>query len=206
MECLEKLSSNSAGADKCPRCSVNKKRTACTCEYAWDHYFDSIYSFFDFNEQIQHIVHHVKYKGKKSLAFYLGKEYAAFIPDSFFTEAQGVIPVPLHYFRKLKRGYNQAEYFAQGIIKGRKEPLPFLRQALIRTRHTKTQTQFTRNERKNNLSGAFSVPESKKGLISGKRLILIDDVITTGATADICSKVLMDAGAGSVKVISLARA
>lgn len=204
-ECIQKLSSNNHRREACPRCSINKKKSTCTCQYAWDHYFQSIYSLFDFDELVQHIIHHIKYKGKKSLAFYLGKEYGAVIPDQFFEGIEGIIPVPLHFFRKMKRGYNQAEYFAQGIIHARNQHIPFLKNTLRRIKHTKTQTQFTREERKLNLSDAFAVNRECVDLIHGKKLILVDDVVTTGATTDICAQALCSAGAESVTVISIAR-
>jgi ComF family protein len=204
-ECIDKLVSNNHDREVCPRCSINKKKSTCTCQYAWDHYFQSVYSLFDFDEQVQHIIHHIKYKGKKSLAFYVGKEYGSFIPDPFFEGIDSIIPVPLHFFRKMKRGYNQAEYFAQGIIQARNQHIPFLKNALRRIKHTKTQTQFTREERKQNLSEAFAVNPESIDLIRGKKLILVDDVVTTGATTDICARVLCSAGALSVTVISIAR-
>jgi predicted amidophosphoribosyltransferase len=126
---------------------MNRKKHECTCEFAWDHHFEKIFSLFDFDETVQDIAHQFKYKGKKSLAFFLGKEYSHFIPDDYFAAIDAVLSVPLHFLRKLERGYNQAEYFAKGIVNATDLNLPYLNNVLIRSKHTKTQTKLNRDER-----------------------------------------------------------
>ena len=204
-ECKEKLEKNRAERDACPRCSHNRKIEKCSCDIAWDHYFETIFSLFDFDETVQNIAHQIKYKGKKNLAYHMGKYYASTIPGSFFNNADGILPVPLHFIRKLNRGYNQAEFFARGISSGINHHLPNVNNVLIRVKNTKTQTKLDKEERQKNLSNAFTVNSKNSGSIIGKMLILVDDVVTTGATTDLCSKVLIDAGAQAVRVISLAR-
>lgn len=204
-ECKEKLEKNRSERDACPRCSHNLKIEKCTCNIVWDHYFETVFSLFDFDETVQHIAHQIKYKGKKSLGYHMGSYYASTIPNSFFDNIEGILPVPLHFIRKMKRGYNQAEFFARGIINGIEHNLPYFNNVLIRVKNTKTQTKLDKEERQKNLSNAFTVNSKNSGYINGKRLILIDDVVTTGATTDLCTKVLIDAGARVVRVISLAR-
>jgi len=203
--CMQKLEKNIADRDPCPKCSNNRKKQPCSCAVAWDHYSDTIVSFFDFDETIQHIAHHFKYSGKKRLAWYMGKEFSRRIPENFLAGMDGITAVPLHFLRKMKRGYNQAEFFARGIVSGLNNRLPFLHNVMQRVKHTRTQTKLNRDERHTNLSNAFVVPSAKAALIRNKSLILVDDVVTTGATTDVCSQVLLSAGVKSVRVISLAR-
>ena len=105
----------------------------------------------------------------------------------------------------MKRGYNQAEHFARGVIAGLDTPLPYLGSSIRRARHTKTQTKLNKEQRQKNLKGAFTVDEKRAALVRNKRLVLVDDVVTTGATTAACAEVLMKAGAASVRVLSLAR-
>jgi len=204
-ECKGKLERNRAARDACPRCSHNRNREKCTCHIAWDHYSETIFSFFDFDETVQNIAHEIKYGGKKRLAYYMGTCYAPVIPRSLFETIDGILPVPLHFLRKMKRGYNQAEFFARGIINGIDRKVPCLNNVLLRVKNTKTQTKLDKEERQQNLSNAFTVNEKSVGCIKGKGFVLVDDVVTTGATTDLCTKVLLDAGAKTVRVVSLAR-
>ncbi len=204
-ECVEKLEQNIANRDPCPRCSQNRKIRECACHIAWDHYFERAFSIFDFDETVQHIAHHIKYKGKSRLAYDVGKEYARLIPDTFFDGIDIIISVPLHFFRKMKRGYNQAEYLAKGIIEGSRRKVPYRDDILLRTRHTKTQTKLNKEQRQKNLANAFAVNPRTGNSIRGKKLALVDDVVTTGATTDLCTRVLLDAGVEEVRVVSMAR-
>jgi ComF family protein len=203
--CLQSLEKNLENRFPCPRCSHNQKLENCTCTIAWDHYFERAFSFFDFDETVQHCAHHIKYKGKKGLAWYLGKQYAYTIPEEMVLHSDLIVPVPLHFFRKMKRGYNQADYFARGMAEGLLFKLPLLHNGLVRVRNTHTQTKLNKAQRQKNLEQAFAINPRHQEQIQGKNIILVDDVVTTGATADICTKVLLDAGAAMVRVISLAR-
>lgn len=205
VECKEKLEKNRAERDACPRCSHNRKIEKCTCDIVWDHYFETVFSFFDFDETVQSIAHQIKYRGKKSLAYYMGKQYASMIPSTFFDTIDGILSVPLHFLRKMKRGYNQAEYFAIGIINGIAREIPYIDNVLLRVKNTKTQTKLDKEERQKNLSDAFVVNSKNIDYINGKGIILVDDVVTTGATTDLCTKVLLSAGARAVRIISLGR-
>jgi len=115
-----------------------------------------------------------------------------------------VVPVPLHPLRHLKRGYNQADYFARGILfnNGTCDYFP---DVLKRKRWTKTQTKLSRERRHNNMEGAFCVPLSQRVRVRDKTVVVVDDVVTTGATVSACAQALLDAGTAKVRVLSLAR-
>ncbi len=118
-------------------------------------------------------------------------------------EADALIPVPLHYTRLVRRRYNQAVLIANEISMA--TDLPVLSHVLKRIRATPSQGHLSPTERRKNVRAAFAVPEKYKAQVKGKNLILIDDVFTTGATAEECTKALKKAGAARVDVLTLAR-
>ncbi len=109
-----------------------------------------------------------------------------------------VVPVPLHSKRLAERGFNQAQFLGGRVAKEMGWPLEHF---LYRSRETKTQTNLTREQRRMNVSSAFAC----KGDVAGKNILLVDDVITTGATLEECAKVLKRAGAKRVKALVVAR-
>jgi len=118
--------------------------------------------------------------------------------------ADYIVPVPLHWLRKYKRGYNQAEWFARGIIGDRNKPV-LITSGLYRKRKTRTQVKLDKAERQKNVQGAFGITNSLKQIIKGKDILLVDDVITTGATTAACAETLLEGGCKKVRVLSLAR-
>jgi ComF family protein len=117
--------------------------------------------------------------------------------------ADALVPVPLHRRRLFHRRYNQAALLAQEI--GRLSGKPVLFDALQRVRATPAQGHLTRAERRKNVKGAFRLDPAQKAAIEGKTILLIDDVMTTGATINECARVLIDAGAKNAFALSLAR-
>lgn len=115
----------------------------------------------------------------------------------------GIVAVPLHRWRLIRRRYNQSALLAEGLARLMHKPV--LRGALGRTRHTRQQAGLTREERLTNVEGAFAVPLRHAGKVQGKRLLLVDDVLTTGATLNACTEALLAAGAAEVRVLTLAR-
>ena len=113
---------------------------------------------------------------------------------------EGLVPVPLHWRRRWERGFNQAEVLARAV--GRRHGLPVLRRALVRVRPTPLQ-QGDVEARRRNVREAFAV--RAPGVVRDRRLLLVDDVFTTGATCNACARVLLDAGAAEVGVLTLAR-
>jgi ComF family protein len=111
------------------------------------------------------------------------------------------MPVPLHTRRLRERGFNQSLLLARQVSRKRSIPLNFT--ALWRSRQTQPQTQLSGPERQKNVRGAFEVRNAEA--VAGKRVLLIDDVFTTGATVQECAKALLDAGAERVDVLTLAR-
>lgn len=118
-------------------------------------------------------------------------------------EADAVAPVPLHPLRLLKRRYNQAAEIARPLAK--REGLTYLPDVLIRARATESQAGKSGSGRRRNVAGVFAVPEARRALVEGRRILLIDDVMTTGATAEGCARALRKAGAARVDVAVVAR-
>ena len=118
-------------------------------------------------------------------------------------EADALVPVPLHRWRLFRRRYNQSALLAQAAARATR--LPVLADALQRTRNTPTQGTRTRLGRFDNVRGAFRVRPAREAQVAGRRLILVDDVMTTGATVEACAAVLLRAGAAHVDVLTLAR-
>jgi len=119
------------------------------------------------------------------------------------SQADAVAPVPLHPLRLLHRRYNQAAELARPLA--RRHGLAFLPDALIRGRATESQGGKSGSGRRRNVAGAFRVPDRKRRQVEGRRILLIDDVLTTGATAEACAKALLAAGAIQVDLAVVAR-
>ena len=115
---------------------------------------------------------------------------------------QAVVPVPLHPKRLRERGFNQALSLARFV--SRFHSIPLDRSNLVRVRWTNTQVGLSERKRKENVKGAFLV--KKERYFQNKHLLLVDDVYTSGSTVDECAKVLLNAGARSVQILTLARA
>lgn len=118
-------------------------------------------------------------------------------------DADLAIPVPLHRHRLIARRYNQAALMAQEL--GRVAGLPVLVDGLVRTRATPSQGRMNRAQRERNVAGAFAVPAARAARIDNARIVLVDDVMTTGATLTACIRPLLSAGAANVDVLTLAR-
>ncbi len=162
--------------------------------------FTSLY-IFQKDQPLQDLVHHLKYKGSFRVGIFLGeligKELQKIIDE---WNSDIIVPVPLHHLKKAERGYNQAYYICKGIRKFYKFKVES--SILKRNKYTESQTTMDLKERKNNIENAFHIKKPK--LIKSKKIIVVDDVITTGATVTECGKLLLDAGAEKVFALSLA--
>ncbi len=118
-------------------------------------------------------------------------------------DADAIVPVPLHRRRLLVRRYNQAALLALAL--GRLAGKPVAVDALRRTRATPSQGRLGRGQRERNVRGAFAVSDNRRDLIDGKRMLLVDDVLTTGATLSACARALLHGGAAQVDALTLAR-
>ena len=114
-----------------------------------------------------------------------------------------IVPVPLHRWRLLKRRYNQSAMLAVAI--GRTSAKDVCLDAILRTRSTPPQGHMARDDRAQNVKGAFTINPQRTEAVRGKNILLIDDVMTTGATLNACTDTLMDAGAKNVDVLTIAR-
>lgn len=142
----------------------------------------------------------LKYNGSLGLVPILAGLLSDFWPDLNW-DADLIIPVPLSEKRRAHRGFNQSELIAGAF--GSRIGIPIEARALAKVRHTAQQVGLNADERRENLHGAFA---AEKGLVQGRRVLLLDDVMTTGTTFAECSAVLLDAGAASVHCISVATA
>ena len=148
-------------------------------------------------------IHHFKYNKKIEIGESLGKMMTQYNYDSLdITDHSLLMPVPLHILRLKKRGFNQALILAKHIA--RKFSLPVDFTTLIRHVDTKPQVNLGKSERRRNIKGAFTVSQEEK--IRGEKILLVDDVYTTGSTVRECSRVLIEKGAKKVSVLTLARA
>ena len=150
----------------------------------------------------QKLIHQIKYQGRKEAAKELGAWYGFQLKNDGFslTENDVLIGVPLHKSRLLQRGYNQADWIAQGLSESLS--LPYSTDILVRISFNESQTRKSRVERWENVKSVFEVSDATK--IQGKRAIIVDDVLTTGATIEACAVELLKAGCTSVGVITLA--
>lgn len=159
--------------------------------------------FFSKNEIIQQCLHEIKYQNNVFLAHQLGEVFGkSLVASPFFSKLDMIIPVALHKTKLKKRGYNQSERIAQPIASALK--IPMYSNVLFRTHNTESQTKKHRMERWQNMEGKFEVKD--KAMIAGKHILLIDDVVTTGATLEASAQVLIDSGAKvSIAVLAFAR-
>lgn len=159
------------------------------------------YLYFQKGSTVQHLLHLLKYKGKEEIGVRLGQWYGLDLKFAApFRDAGLIIPVPLHPAKKRKRGYNQSEAFAEGlasVMTGRLET-----RALYRRVNTKTQTRKSRYDRWENVENIFAVRNPEK--LRYQHVLLVDDVLTTGATLEACARALLDVPGVKVSVVTIA--
>jgi len=148
------------------------------------------------------MVHALKFHDRVDLAPVMGR-WMARAAAPLLADAELIVPVPLHWRRSFSRRYNQAGALAREI--GRRSHVPVARDALQRIRPTEHQIGLSRAERAANVQGAFKVPPERKAEVQGRRILLIDDVLTSGATVDACARALLRARAKAVDVAVFAR-
>lgn len=145
--------------------------------------------FFSRESVLQRLVHKFKYDGNKEIGFQLGRLMGSSLKKSGRFSVNALIPLPLFAAREKKRGYNQSLILCEGIAE--EFQLPILQHIITRPDHTETQTHKGRIERWKNIEGKFSLIDPSS--ISGKHLLLVDDVVTTGATLESCGAELLKA-------------
>ena len=153
--------------------------------------------------KVQHLLHALKYKQQPEIGQALGRLYANYLLLSDYEKAFDIIlPVPLHSLRKRQRGYNQSEEFGKGLSEGL--GIPCTDTVLERRLQTSTQTKKSKISRWTNVSDVFHlrVPEA----VHNKRVLLVDDVMTTGATLEACGRVIVDGKCKSLSIACIAAA
>ncbi|MGL4630223.1 MAG: ComF family protein [Leadbetterella sp.] len=165
-----------------------------------------IYCYLSFakNNVVQNLLHALKYRNKSELGKMLGRWYSQDLKNiGIHTKLDFVIPIPLHIKRKEERNYNQSEVFAQGLSEGLS--CPILEDALIKTQNNLSQTHAkSRWLRFKNTEGVFSISDPDR--IKGKRIALVDDMLTTGSTLEEAGRILIENGCRELYIITLAAA
>jgi ComF family protein len=161
--------------------------------------FDAAYTYGTYEGALRKLIHLLKYEGMRPLARPFGDFLARALPREQRFDL--IVPMPLHWRRRWQRGFNQAELLAREIARRWNVPV---RNIARRSRATAPQAGLTHAKRRTNVAGAFAVKRGTR--LDGMRVLLVDDVLTTGASASACARVLKRAGAQHVALLTVARA
>jgi ComF family protein len=164
--------------------------------------FDRLRAVMLYDDLARQLVSRMKYSDRSDLARWMGL-WMVRAGHDLLKDVDVIVPVPLHPSRLRQRRYNQAAELSRSIA--RKAKVDFKAMALQRKRSTRQQVGLTEKERDRNVSGAFIVPERQKIEIQGRRVLLIDDVYTTGATAKAATRALKRGGASAIDVLVFAK-
>lgn len=161
----------------------------------------SSFLFFPKSGMVKNLLHYLKYKNQEEIGAFLGDWYGSILKtDPGLKHIDGVVPVPLHPKKLKKRGYNQVDAFAKALAKNLE--VPFLGQILIKTANTRTQTKKDRLFRWQSSRNLYELSNLKP--LQNKKVLLVDDIITTGATIEACTAALQQAKGVKVYVASMA--
>ncbi len=150
---------------------------------------------------VQTLIHQLKYKNNKEIGFYLGEVMGrSLLNSNRFQQIDYLVPLPLYPDKERKRGYNQAAIICNGISET--TTIPVLNNYVIRQRFTETQTRKHRTERWENVEGSFIVKNKER--LMGKHILLVDDVITTGATLESCGQAVLQVEGTTLSIATLA--
>ena len=193
----------------CLRCNVDMPRTK-----FWEHPYDNpmarmywgkipvekvvAYFYFAPKSGVAQLIYGVKYHGRANIAIELG-EMLADEMQGFFDDIDCIVPLPISIKRRMKRGYNQSDMMARGISKA--TGIPIESHAVIRRYFEKSQTHRTRIERRENVDDVFVLKDADA--LHGKHVLIVDDVITTGATTISCAEQILKAGNVKISILSL---
>ena len=162
-------------------------------------HFDEAFAVYRYEGRIREAIHRFKYRGKGGYAKFFGTEMAHFADLEEVPYVDYVVPVPISDERRRRRGYNQCELLADVYCRERRQVCI---NALVRIKKTKPQNELKRKERVKNVKNAFALSNDTVDL-KDSSVLIIDDIFTTGSTADECAKVLKRAGAAEVYVLCL---
>lgn len=156
--------------------------------------------YFTKESMMQHLMHQLKYKGNKDVGIYLGKLMGwALAESNRFSFVDALVPLPLHRSKEHRRGYNQATVLCEGISASLNKPV--LKNIVIRPEQTETQTKKGRVQRWQNMEGKFELTNPEA--VRGKHILLVDDVVTTGATLEACGAEILKAEDVQLSVATL---
>ena len=159
--------------------------------------------YFSKGSLIQQLIHQLKYKGNTQIGFYLGELMGkSLLKSDRFNTVDALIPLPLYADKERQRGYNQAAIICNGLSAVMN--IPVINSNVIRQRFTDTQTRKHRTERWENVEGSFTV--NNPGALQGKHFLLVDDVVTTGATLEACGRVIAQQDNVKLSIATLAHA
>ena len=149
----------------------------------------------------QQLIHHLKYKGRRDIGVRLGEWYGYYLIETeHFRQVSRIVPVPLHPKKEWKRGYNQSAAIGEGL--SRSMGIPHLPNGLERRNFTDTQTRKTRMERMQNVQQTFAVKQTNA--LKGEHILLVDDVMTTGATLEACGRKILELEGTQLSMLTLA--
>jgi ComF family protein len=188
----------------CPLCALpNDDASVCAVCSVTPPVWQQAYSCLVYDGSVQQLIINWKYRRRHSTARLLGETLSGWLAlQNTKLEATAIIPIPMHPKKLRTRGFNTTYLLAQAIQQSAN--LPILDNALNRIRHTDAQAGLDKAARHKNLAGAFTV--SAENLQGHRRVLLIDDVYTTGATLEVCSRLLQEAGVKHITILTLARA
>jgi ComF family protein len=201
--CFQKLR-ELEDAPACPRCAMPLATSGAPCPYcqsAGVRPFERIVALGPFRDPVRHLIHQVKYHNRWPLAEFLAdrliEQESA---KALLTETDVLVPVPLHPWRQMSRGYNQAELVARRLGKRCRIKLS---SALVRLKNTETQTHLhSKEKRLENLRDAFGL--LRPGSVHARHVVIVDDVMTTGATLGSAARAILDAEPESLSAIVVA--
>jgi len=157
--------------------------------------------YFTKDSLLQHLLIQLKYKGNKEAGYFLGRMMGySLIKTDRFKDIDVLVPLPLNVKKEHIRGYNQAALICKGIAEVWHKPV--LKEAVARTRFTETQTRQNRTSRWQNMEGVFAVTD--KSALQNKHILLIDDVITTGATLEACGSAILGVEGVALSIVAAA--
>lgn len=159
--------------------------------------------YFTQKGMVQQMIHQLKYRNNKDIGVFMGEQLGdSLLHSGRSTEFDYIVPVPMHPKKMHKRGYNQAEVIGEGV--GNVTQIPVLSNIVIRNKLTETQTRKKRTERIKNVEDSFVIQEPQA--LYNKKILLLDDVITTGATLEACGQNILEVQGTELGIISVAYA
>lgn len=188
----------------CPKCGKIRERSSSLCYdcRTRSHYFVSGRGMFVYDDFLKKSLFGLKFFKHTWIGSEYGKLLGAYYISNNLPEVDMIIPVPLHFLRYLERGYNQAEIIASSIAKAINKPIHS--NYLKRSKATKAQKDLSDKQRPLNMLKAFKMNAKYVDKIKDKRILIIDDIYTTGSTMDGCAKVLLEKGAREVYFLTVA--